>query len=191
MSKKQKTPPAVAASALATTQAADQGKQADAATGAAAGVTDAVEPVNAAGTVTVEDADDASKRLPADEGDKFPHLYGSNVQPAVLEFAGHKVDLGTVVAAAFRKSEMSVEAWNTQPEADREKAIADMIAFGHEQAALEAARLAPPDAPAEAATYVVQWHVKAGGKRYAPGDHIPAELVTDAMLVPGGSVAKV
>lgn len=167
----------------ATYEAGASAGQAD----AVAGVTNAAEAANAAGTVTVEDADDASKRAPADEGDKFPHLYGSNVQPAVLEFAGHKVDLGTVVAAAFRKSEMSVEAWNTQPEVDREKAIADMIAFGHEQAAREAEDHKPKGKP----TYVVQWHVKTGGKRWEPGEHIPAELVTDAMLVPGGSVAKV
>lgn len=49
----------------------------------------------------------------------------------------------------------------------------------------------PPADPAEpAAAYVVVWHVKAGGKLHAPGDTIAAELVTDAMLVPGGSVVK-
>lgn len=152
------------------------------------GVTNAAEAANAAGTVTVEDADDSSKAA-ADAGDKFPHLFGSNVQPAVLEFAGHKVELGAVVAAAFDKSGMTVEAWNAQDEATREKAIADVIAFGHEQAALalEAERRKPKGKP----EYVVLWHVKTGGKLWAPGEHIPADLVTDAMLVPGGSVAKV
>lgn len=81
---------------------------------------------------------------------RFECLLGSSVQPATFpdlvvplnggdvvlrsslapEQPGYReVQLGDVVAAAHAITVMSVKAWNEQPEADREAAIADEIGF--------------------------------------------------------------
>lgn len=49
--------------------------------------------------------------------------------------------------------------------------------------------IAEVDAQIKAANaYTVVWHVKAGGKRYAPGDAFPAELLADELLASGAVV---
>lgn len=49
--------------------------------------------------------------------------------------------------------------------------------------------IAEVDAQIKAANaYTVAWHVKAGGKRYAPGDEFPAELLADELLASGAVV---
>lgn len=44
------------------------------------------------------------------------------------------------------------------------------------------------DAKAQADGYRVVWHVKAGGKRYEPGEAFPDELVTPELLASGAIV---
>lgn len=49
--------------------------------------------------------------------------------------------------------------------------------------------IADVDAQIKAANaYTVAWHVKAGGKRYEPGEAFPADLVADELLASGAVV---
>jgi predicted phage tail protein len=41
-----------------------------------------------------------------------------------------------------------------------------------------------------AGAYVVQWHVKAGGKRHAPGDTVDLDDNTAAPLLASGAIVK-
>lgn len=77
------------------------------------------------------------------------------------------------------------------PEADPEQrtdkgSAADPLTDA--DAAADLAGTARPNDQAQA--YVVAWHVKVEGTRYAPGDDFPAELVTPALLASGAIVAK-
>lgn len=82
-------------------------------------------------------------------------LFGSSVQPSMLDIGGQQVQLGTVVAAAHKASELSVEDWNALAVDVRESLIADEVA--QMAADAEAAGTVASDPPAEpvavAATY--------------------------------------
>ena len=62
-------------------------------------------------------------------------LFGSNVQPTMVDINGTEVQLGDVVMHAFTASQLTAEEWNGLPEAEREEQIA---------ADIEAMRAAPP-----------------------------------------------
>ncbi|TRL35499.1 hypothetical protein [Rhizobium straminoryzae] len=55
-------------------------------------------------------------------------LLGSSILPALIEVAPERtVPLGEIVALAHKVSGLSVEDWNSQPDADREAALAATI----------------------------------------------------------------
>lgn len=62
-------------------------------------------------------------------------LFGSNVQPSMIDINGTEVQLGGAVMRAFEASELTADEWNALPEAEREEQIA---------AAIEAMRAEPP-----------------------------------------------
>lgn len=55
-------------------------------------------------------------------------LLGSDILPAHIDIGGEKVSLGSVVAAAFKRSDISLGEWNELPSADREQRLTDEIA---------------------------------------------------------------
>lgn len=56
-------------------------------------------------------------------------LLGSSVQPSTFTIQGGEVvPLGDVVAEAYRRSELSVEEWNSLEDADIESRIAEVVA---------------------------------------------------------------
>ncbi len=81
-------------------------------------------------------------------------LYGSNVQPAEFDLSGTRYTLGELVFEAQRASGLPPEAWNEQPDDDREAAIeATRIRIGAERLEFveQAATALPADGSAETA----------------------------------------
>ncbi|MCT7668181.1 hypothetical protein [Shinella kummerowiae] len=123
-------------------------------------------------------------------------LNGSNTLPALIEIApGNSVQLGEVVLAAFHLSGMTVEAWNALPEADRDGLLNGAIeglktaAAAKAEAEAEAARHAQEEADAKAAAEAAalqarlpsfgpraKQEIRYGGKTYAPGERLPADV---------------
>lgn len=55
-------------------------------------------------------------------------LVGSNLLPSLVDVGGEEpIQLGEVVKSAHALSGLSVEAWNAQPDADREQYLADAV----------------------------------------------------------------
>lgn len=102
---------------------------------------------------------------PGDGGYVAPSLNGSSVQPAEVDVGGGApVALGDVVAAAHAASGVSVEDWNTMPDADREALIE-----------AEVARLRKANKPAEAAKPQTKAEKKAAAKAAAKTPEDEAE----------------
>ena len=56
------------------------------------------------------------------------HLFGSSNLPSHIGIGGEQVQLGTVVARAFKDSGLTTNAWNDLPERTREHRLVDAIA---------------------------------------------------------------
>lgn len=62
-----------------------------------------------------------------DEPDRYAALLGSDVLPAYIEIGDYRLQLGFVVGHAFDQSQLTREAWNALPGADREARLAACI----------------------------------------------------------------
>lgn len=124
-------------------------------------------------------------------------LYGSDIQPAHIKIGDADVQLGTVVAKAHELSGLSVDEWNAQDKDAREQAIAETIDKMRAVAAIDFSNAVEPDDLADNAvqitggTYVVNWHVKHGGKRYEPGDDIDLADDLAAPLLVSGAISAI
>lgn len=124
-------------------------------------------------------------------------LNGSNTLPALIEITPTlSVQLGEVVLAAFQLSGLTAEAWNALPEAERDvvlnAAIETLKAGEREKAAAakkaedEAAELAAAEAAAQKARLPTfgpraKQEIRYGGKTYAPGERLPADVDEDTL----------
>lgn len=98
-------------------------------------------------------------------------------------------DAGVTEATESEQPAGVVTTEGLPPEADPEQrtdkgSVADPLTDADAAADLAGTPRPSSQAPA----YVVVSHVKAGGKRYAPGDPIPAEHVADTFLASGAVV---
>jgi hypothetical protein len=63
----------------------------------------------------------------AADAERLVPLFGSSIQPSEIAVGARKVQLGTVVSEAHKRSGMSVDQWNKAPEKVREDLIAAEI----------------------------------------------------------------
>nr|DAQ81591.1 MAG TPA: hypothetical protein [Caudoviricetes sp.] len=74
-----------------------------------------------------EPAAPSAPAAPAGGSGESEALLGSDVLPAHIEIGDHKVQLGTVVAAAHARSGLTVIEWNALKQEEREQLLADEI----------------------------------------------------------------
>lgn len=121
-------------------------------------------------------------------------LNGSNTLPALIEITSAlSVQLGAIVMSAFEASGLTADAWNALTETERDgllNAAIDAMKAAEKVKAEADAKKAQEEADAKTAALQARQpafgprakqEIRYGGKTYAPGERLPADVDEDTL----------